>query len=254
MTATLLQSRHMADEPETALEPTAGAPDVELAWSADDGIDTVALPRQSWRWAFGYAAALVSCAAAVAFMIAVMGWTRHGTASDRHPPPLASQSALPPPSVAAPLPSLDGTYQIVLTAEGQQYQGKAPPSSRPQGVRTIWWAFRSSCNAAGCTAVGVKLDDTDHSQVAAKWRATSDTFTFRDGRWEDGEIYVPADADMVPCPGAWDHWTIMPQADGTLTGAETDRMAAGCPSSGNSVMTPMTLTRIGPVPGGVLMP
>src|ERR1700739_805145 len=60
---------------ETLLVPPPKEADPELAWSLDADDDTVPVERQSWGLAWGQAAVVLSTAAVVAFVIAVVGWT-----------------------------------------------------------------------------------------------------------------------------------------------------------------------------------
>jgi serine/threonine protein kinase, bacterial len=226
--------------------PTEAAP--ELAWSEDDGDADDAQP---WREAWGRASIFVFVAALMAFAIAVVGWFAV-RAHHNHPvastPSTTAAAALPPIASAPPAPTgptLDGAYQLTFDAAASTYRGGTSP--KRSGIRTIWWAFRSSCTPAGCTASGVKLDDTDHSVRSAK--NITDTFTYVDGQWEDAPIPVP-DTVAPGCPRDSNQWTMRPQPDGTLAGIETITIEGTCGSAGNATITPFTATRIGPVPAG----
>jgi serine/threonine-protein kinase len=155
-------------------------------------------------------------------------------------------STVTPPFLAKG-PTLDGAYQLTFNFADATYRGGGTAPKRT-GIRTIWWALRSSCTPVGCTASAVKLDDTDHSVRSAK--NTTDTFTYTDGKWVDAPISSP---DTV-APGSTDdanQWTLTPQPDGTLAGVETITLEGSCGSAGNTTITPFTATRIGPVPEGV---
>jgi hypothetical protein len=159
-------------------------------------------------------------------------------------------AALPPPSTTAPPapagPTLDGTYQFAFDIGAATYRGKATPPQR-SGIKTSWFAFRSSCTPAGCTANGVRLDPTDRSRRNPV--SHTDTFTYTDGQWVDGTSLIPS--DIPGCTTASYQWTLRPRPDGTLDGTETITVEGDCTSTGNRIVTPFTAMRIGPVPAGV---
>lgn len=237
-----------AEEPTSIHEPTAAS--LELAWSSED----VEAPEKSpWAPVWGTAAGIVFCAAVTALVIGIVGWVSRRESTDKSSLPASTttiQAEMLPPVSTTPIPagpSLDGSYELRFDIGAATYRGTAEPPKR-SGAITIWWAFQSSCTPAGCTAVGVKLDDTDHSVRSPK--NITDTLTFISGRWEDGSTPIPA---RIPgCDTASIQWAMQPLPDGTLAGIETVTVDSGCPSQGNSTVTPFTVTRIGPVAAGVL--
>jgi hypothetical protein len=258
-----------APDPETEVALTRAAPEVPLAWSVDDGDDDETLPYDGddaepeplWTDADDSRYSRDTVRLFVGLIgVAVLGaswsvgmWVMHR--ENRPAPAPAEPAALGPPDVivpsttAAPVmqgPSLNGTYQMVFDASAATYFGKAAPPKRV-GIGTVWWAFKSSCNALGCTASGVKVDDTDHSRRAAT--GLTDTFTFKDGQWVD--IVRPVPSGIVGCDAASIHWTLTPRPDDALVGRETITVESGCTSAGNGVNTPFTMTRIGGVPAGL---
>jgi serine/threonine-protein kinase len=230
--------------------PTEAAP--ELAWSKDDGDADNAQP---WHEAWGRTPIIVFIAALAAFAIAVVGWFSIRPHHNQHVASLPSTmaAAAPPPiSTTPPAPTgprLDGTYQIAYDDGATTYTGKAAPPKRT-GIETVWWAFHSSCTAAGCTASGVKLDNADHSVRMSRGDFISTTLTYTGGQWVNGATSIPA--HIPGCDTASTHWTLQPQSDGTLSGVETVTIEGDCTSTGNGIATPITATRIGPVPAGVL--
>ena len=72
---------------ETLVVPPPKEADPELAWSLDADDDTVPVERQSWGLAWGQAAVVLSTAAVVAFVIAVVGWTVMRSGRDTQPLP-----------------------------------------------------------------------------------------------------------------------------------------------------------------------
>jgi serine/threonine protein kinase, bacterial len=238
-----------ANDETIIVSPVPAAPP-ELAWSADT--EVIDDPRP-WRDAWGRASIVVFIAALTALSIAVVGWfsirSHHDTPAAPAPSTMAA-AALPPMSTEPPAPkgpTLDGAYQLAFNVADATYRGGGTAPKRT-GIRTIWWAFRSSCTPVGCTASGVKLDDTDHSVRSAKH--TTDTFTFTDGKWVDAPIASP-DTIAPGCTDDANQWTLTPQPDGTLAGVETITLEGSCGSAGNATITPFTGTRIGPVPAGV---
>jgi serine/threonine protein kinase, bacterial len=166
-------------------------------------------------------------------------------------PSTMAAAALPPISTTPPAPTgpvLDGAYQLTFDIGAATYSGKATPPKR-SGVGTLWWAFRSSCTSAGCTAGAVKLDDTDHTVRSAK--NITDTFTFADGQWGDAPFSSP-DIVAPGCTNDSSQWVLKPQPDGTLAGTETVTLEGSCGSAGNTTVARFTATRIGPAPAGVL--
>jgi hypothetical protein len=189
----------MSDDPETEVALTRAAPEVPLAWSADDGDDTVPAydgdddsnaPTDLWsdeqdrRYSWGTVRLFVGL---IGVAVVAAGWAGGLWAMHRHnrPAPAAQLAAPSAPDVIVPStpapppgPKLDGTYQLVFDIGAATYSGHAAPPKRT-GVETIWWAFRSSCTPVSCTASGVKLDNTDHTVRSAK--NITDTFTFVHG-------------------------------------------------------------------------
>lgn len=200
-----------APDPETEAAMTRAVVPEALAWSVDDGGDDETLPvydgdddsdaptdlwsdqddsRYSWH-TVGIFAGLVGIAVLAASWSVGMYLTHH----DKAPTPAAQLPAASPPDVIVPStpaaptgPNLTGAYQLVYRIGDATYRGHAGPPKR-SGVATVWWAFKSSCTPVGCTASGIKLDNTDHTIASAK--TITDTFTFVSGQWEDAPMSGP---------------------------------------------------------------
>lgn len=103
---------------ETTVVPTPPAAALELAWSLGDDDDTEPAERQSWGLAWGHAAVVLSIAAVVAFVIAIVGWTIMRSGHDSQPLPAEAkattqtmapaESPWPAPPVASPPTSVGG--------------------------------------------------------------------------------------------------------------------------------------------------
>lgn len=244
-------SRRAGDaETEIVPPPTQAAP--ELAWSAED--ETTEIRHRSWRTAWSRATIFVVIGVVIACAVGITGWTllhRHAASSQAAAGVRVSrapQPALPPSAVLPPQPVLDGTYEIFRDVARTTYQGNAP-APRRAGILLSWWAFRSTCTPAGCTAKGVKVDDTNHSIPSAI--RLEDTLRYDDGQWSEVPMLLPGETEGW-CNAVASRWQLRPQPDGVLVGTETLTITADCPAKGNTTITPITATRTGPVPSGVL--
>jgi serine/threonine-protein kinase len=116
-----------------------------------------------------------------------------------------------------------------------------------------WWAFHSSCTSTRCVAVGTQLVD---SNPQAPSGAAAVVLEFTDGRWQDRpRLQAPAPCDEgTGAEWLTKSWSLQPDPDGTLRGAETATILTNeCGSQGNVVKFPMVVTRIGDVPPAVLL-
>ena len=242
----------------TALPPPTGAAP-ELAWSFDNDDDTAPAERQSWRSAWGHATVLLSTAAVVAFVIAVVGWTIMQSGRDLQPLPpdahpatvtAAAQLGGPEPTPTAPRPTLKGTYRLDFDDMHATINGNSSGSTHPHST---WWAFRSMCKPSGCVATGTQLDEKNHGLAQTEGGGDRAVFHFRDGRWQEAP-----DQTWDRCGGTA-KTTVMavvsvePQPDGTLRGTETDTVVGNeCNAQGTVIATPLVLTQIGDAPIGVV--
>lgn len=224
--------------------PTTAAAGVELAWSREDE-ETIAVeaPQRSWGsvWAAVAVLGLLVTVAIAASWHVLRGRPAPTTTAPR--PPAAATAAPRAPVL------LDGTYRLDYLTGETTYRGHSLPPQRRAPAKTSWWAFRSSCSGAGCTAIGVRLDDVNHD--AARIPSMTDTLNFIDGQWRDAT--PAAGHDENPCPGAYtDQWSFLPLADGGLRGTEMLTIVTDeCGAKGNVTETPIAVTRVGAAPAAL---
>jgi hypothetical protein len=170
--------------------------------------------RSAWRWVV-VAVAVAVPLLAIAALGVVFFQARH-VASTR-------TTSTPPPAAV-----LDGTYRRDYDDAKRTLNG-APTAPNPLPAHdTTWWAFRSTCTSNGCVATGTKLDDNDHQSAITP--ADTVVLQFIDGHWRE------TDQSQVPhqrCLGTDGNsvaagkdtlltvWSMKPQPDGTLQGAQT---------------------------------
>jgi serine/threonine-protein kinase len=182
-----------------------------------------------------------------------------GTTATHAANPTTSPSAAPvaptaSTPAAAPVP-LDGAYRLEVQRTKQTFD--YTPDPQPPDVNT-WWAFRSSCTPGPCAAVGVLLDDNDHTQAKSPGGGPV-VLDFRDGRW----LSRP-EKSTFPCIGlngiAGTHATtqvlsLRPQPQGDLAGEMTVTVQSNeCGQQGAVLRTPAVATRSGDVPPDVPVP
>ena len=168
----------------------------------------------------------------------------------------ASAPIAPPAStpVAATV-ALDGAYRLEVQRTKQTFNDT--PDPQLPDVHT-WWAFRSSCAPSSCAAVGVPLDDTDHTRATSPGGAAV-VLDFRDGRW----LSRPANATF-PCIGpsgtqrmqTTTHvLSLRPQPQGNFVGEMMVVVQSNeCDQQGAVLRMPAMVTRSGEVPPGVTVP
>jgi serine/threonine protein kinase, bacterial len=160
-------------------------------------------------------------------------------------------SPIVPSAHAAPL---DGSYRIdTKFSQGTTFDGSPVPGGTDV---SRWYAFRSACTPAACTAAATQLDSNDHT-VAMPDGATA-TLRFSDGRWQtiapiDGTAACKTHPEVRLKIATT--WSFAPQSDGTLAGTKVYTEVKGgtgeCAGSGRTAKYPMTLAREGAVPTGV---
>ena len=165
--------------------------------------------------------------------------------------PIAAPASTP---VAATV-ALDGAYRLEVQRTKQTFNDT--PDPQLPDVHT-WWAFRSSCAPSSCAAVGVPLDDTDHTRATSPGGAAV-VLDFRDGRW----LSRPASATF-PCIGpsgaqrmqTTTHvLSLRPQPQGNFVGEMMVVVQSNeCDQQGAVLRMPAMVTRSGEVPPGVTVP
>ncbi|MDT5073238.1 MAG: serine/threonine protein kinase, bacterial [Mycobacterium sp.] len=164
--------------------------------------------------------------------------------SDGDAAPASAESV--PAGGAAPA-ALDGVYRAEVLGSRGRFNGEPYPSRDS----TRWYAIRSSCSAAGCTARATQVDD---DQAMAPLRGRTFDVSFQRGRW----IGAPV-ADTSPCLADPDRnialsvaWRLDPHPDGSLTGSrsltESRDGTSPCAGSGGVYEVPVVLIPVGSRP------
>ncbi|OBA75847.1 hypothetical protein A5641_23680 [Mycobacterium sp. 1554424.7] len=188
--------------------------------------------------------------------VVVAGLVAAGFVAGRKTDATAAPAARPTASAPAAAPTpLDGTYRLEVQRSRQTFN--STPDSQPPDVPT-WWAFRSWCAPASCTAVGAPLDDNDHTQPKASVGAPV-VLEFRDGRW----LSRPENSTF-PCVGpngaertqaTTQVLSLRPRPQGGLVGEMTVTVQSNeCGQQGAVLRAPAVATRGGDVPPGVTVP
>jgi hypothetical protein len=230
-------------------EAAPGEADADGAASPDSRDETDDIVVRDSRWKRLLLATILSVTALMLVGVPI------GTLINAltHPAPPGVQ----PPVKPAKGP-IDGTYRFTRTADG-----KTPAPALSDGTsETEVWAFQSACTPqASCTAVGTRLGDTTHNQIAARVAPgkgeteRTQSLSLVNGQWiSDPPIRMPQD-----CPAGWpgrDIWSFTMEftqlADGTLNGQESDLIESNeCGRAGTIATLPLVATRVGDVPGGL---
>ena len=223
------------------------------AWSQDDAEDIVPYIRDSPVWKRVLLAATLGLLLFGFFAGTVLELLN----APKHP----SQPPVQPP-VKGPI---DGAYRVdryrgagtTRTPDGKM----SAPAPKSVTVETEWWAFQSACSPSSCTAVGTRLDDTTHTQIAARLAPgqaeNKDMQSLRtvSGQWVSDPPYrVPQDcAAGMPGHAMWRFTVALTQfGDGTLKGQESVLVESNeCGGAGTVVTTPLVATRTGDLPNGL---
>jgi serine/threonine protein kinase, bacterial len=236
--------------------PPAAAPladrtdDVSADLSAAPAPDTARPATAAPKWHRRRRIALVAAA-----VVLVAGLLGVGFVAGRKTDATAAPAARPTTSApAAPVP-LDGTYRLEVQRSRQTFN--STPDPQPPDV-TTWWAFRSSCAPASCTAVGVPLDDNDHTQAKSPGGEPV-VLEFRDGRWLSGP-----EKSAFPCIGptgaertqaTTQVLSLRPRPQGGFVGEMTVTVHGNeCDQQGAVLRAPALATRSGDLPPEVAVP
>ncbi|ORW27694.1 serine/threonine-protein kinase [Mycobacterium palustre] len=160
-----------------------------------------------------------------------------------------------PRDPAAPPVALEGTYRLEVRRTEQTFDHT--PDPQPPDVDT-WWAFRSSCAAGSCTAVGVLLDDADHTRPKSPGGQPV-VLDFRDGRWlsrPEPSTFPCVGRDGVAAAQATTQvLSLRPGPAGELAGEMTVTAHGDeCGQRGAVLRAPAVATRTGDTPPAVAVP
>ncbi len=169
-----------------------------------------------------------------------------------------SSAAAGAPTTTAPASGpvpLDGTYRIEVERTKQTYNYIADP--QPPDVKS-WWAFRTSCTPAACTAAATRLDDNDHMHEKAPG-GSSFVMRFADGQWQS----EPERTDF-PCierngsaatQAATLVLSLRPQPHGGFSGEQVLTVQSDeCGQRSAVIRIPAGAERTGEVPPAVTVP
>ncbi|SCX06093.1 hypothetical protein [Mycolicibacterium fluoranthenivorans] len=248
-----------ADEPDPAA-PTelAGAAVAETrsayAWGLADA-ETEVLdderrlsPGRITAAAVAASVVLIGAAAAVAWM-QLRGDQQSRQAGDPAPTSAVSASPSPRPDL------LNGVYRIEYHWRDATYRdnerdggGTMDWNAEGDGGPPFDWLTLSSTCAKDCIATGQMLTQ-DRKQIPG---ARTIALKLTNGAWEDiapGRIKSECTADDGTVTGRSSATVAMsftPRPDGTLSGTSTMTVETNeCGDQGNTVVTPLTLTRVG---------
>jgi serine/threonine-protein kinase len=247
------------DRTEQSMEVSQGEAEAHEAastWSQDDPDDIAPYNRhrsvpQRMREAAGLSLVLVMLLGGT--VVTLINITKHPTRPPVQPP------------VKPVKGPIDGTYRV------DRYRGEgttrmpdgtvSAPAPNNGIVETEWWAFQSACPPPSCIAAGTRLDNTTHTQIAARLAPgigeNEKTRSLRlvNGQWvSDPPNRVPQDC-AAGMPGHdMRRFTmeLVQLADGTFKGQESDLVESNeCGGAGTVVTTPIVATRVGDLPNGL---
>jgi hypothetical protein len=241
--------------------------DTPLAWSQSQDADDDSIGRSSWAmWpAYVVAATVVSIGIAAAVVIIVIGQNRQApiatpstspsaaVQSQAAQPVAVSPTSTPPPVVAAP--PLDGTYRVDFETSKETLNGRLAPGDLSNDS-SLWYAFRSVCTPAGCIATGTLLDSKNLQAAATP--VTNFVLHWINGRWQADDR-----TDQLVCYTNGDYqerhrtsidtMVFVPQPGGRFSGTDTWTIRSNeCGDSGDTRVVPITATRTGAPPVGLV--
>ncbi|EUA18511.1 hypothetical protein I552_9738 [Mycobacterium xenopi 3993] len=123
---------------------------------------------------------------------------------------------------------------------------------------STWLAFRSACTEMDCIATGIRLDNQNHEKAATP--EVRGVLRLVNGVWQDmtpTQVQAQAtytDDGSAACT-AWQsvRFNLEPRPDGTFRGDRIQSTDTNeCGNQGDTIVTPITATRVGGVPPGVL--
>ncbi|EHB48866.1 serine/threonine protein kinase [Mycolicibacterium rhodesiae JS60] len=163
------------------------------------------------------------------------------------PDPAAAQATPIPPVVAGPV--LSGAYRLDFDGDTVSSNGQIRGDSQDS---VKWWAFRSVCTTSGCVATAAELDTANPAEASG----TAAVLRLVDGRWTSTAADIRIACGSTPTPEVTMEQTrtFEPFPDGTLKGSERLTFTSSeCGNQGMWIDYPFTATRIGDVPGRVII-
>ncbi|WP_369741621.1 serine/threonine-protein kinase [Mycobacterium servetii] len=257
----------LAKQPEQRFERCRGFAAALGAWGGRGGGPGSAMRRLSRRTRAAAALVAVVAAAGTAW-VAAQGLTPPEPVAAASPPvaprvrpntphPATSRPAPPRPATAAAVaPALDGAYRLDFDI-GRARHATAGAVGAGREHQIGWWAFRSSCTAAGCVATGTRLDDRNHQVASIAGGGETDVLRFVDGYWDGTPTQVWAGCRLPGRAGTATElemvvWSLAPEANGKLRGMQTATVRTDeCGHRGVVQRTTLVATRIGDVPPDV---
>jgi serine/threonine protein kinase, bacterial len=213
--------------------------------------------RRAWRARRPSLKAAVALATIVTTVVALtVTWAISFFSWDDQPqsnpaaPPRVSKTSSSGSALAAP--PLNGTYRLDYDRAKQTSNGVI----RTNGGATSWWAFSSACTATGCAATGTRLDDSSQQMAKTTGTGNASVLHFVDGHWqaEPRQVQVQCRAARggpMTTESETMVWTLTPEPDGTLRGAQSQTVQSNeCASQGATLRTPVVASRTGDVPPG----
>ncbi|UQX12493.1 serine/threonine-protein kinase [Candidatus Mycobacterium methanotrophicum] len=196
-------------------------------------------------------------ALAITWGVSFFSWDDEPQSKAASPPRFNAASSasavLPGASSAAARPVLDGSYRLDYDRAKQTSNGVI----RNNGAQTSWWVFHSACTATGCAATGTKLDNVGHQEAKTTGTGNTGVLHFVDGHWRSAPRQVTVDCrqahgTQTSTQAETVVWSLTPQPDGTLRGAQTQTVESNeCGARGAMLRIPVLATRVGDVPSGV---
>jgi serine/threonine-protein kinase len=194
-------------------------------------------------------------AALMLTVVVAVGATWSGLRHPQHGKPQAalnSSGASSPPMTS---PMLNGSFRLDYDRERRTSNGVP---IRHNGIQSSWWAFRSSCTAAGCAATGTRLDSGGH-QLASTGGGQTSVLHFVAGYWQAAPRQERVRCRQPSGAAASTQtevivWSLAPQPDGTLRGVQTETVHSNeCGAQGAVLRIPVIATRLGDVPPKVTL-
>jgi hypothetical protein len=153
-------------------------------------------------------------------------------------------------------PLLNGTYHIFYDWEHTTYRNnehKGGGTGHWDDVGTSpdgWMAYSSACTGSECIATGTPMASPQKVMAGVN---EPDVLRLVNGVWQDITPIRRQNACTYPdgtvAGSVWHTmtWSFEPRPDGTFEGTHTTSVDTdGCGDDGDTVLTPLVMTRIGP--------